>query len=394
MSTENNIVSAAPSTGGKPESKPATPAKSSGSTTVWLALLVALVALSTGVLSWREVSKLKSDTTLAGQIGERDRRIDELQGKLEALGAVQADLQDSISTLEQADTDTSETLRRLSGSINVSNTDLAVAEVEQLLIMAVHRLTLERDVTTSLTILETAAQRLASLDDRALDVTRTQLATDIDALRAVTPVDIDGLSLYLAGLPGRVASLPLKQVAVVEAAPPTPPVDPTALPAWQRLIQAVWQEFRSLFVITRTGGNDRATLLPNESWFLYQNLRLQLESARLAVVREDIENLRISLQQVRGWLNDYFDTSNSEVSNILQTTEKMTALELAPPLPDISSSLENLRVFIKSRAMAADMPVEVQVETVPATAETPEQPAVIPEVEMPEATMEAEPLTP
>ena len=72
----------------------------------------------------------------------------------------------------------------------------------------------------------------------------------------------------------------------------------------------------------------------------------------------------------------------------------MTALELAPPLPDISSSLENLRVFIKSRAMAADMPVEVQVETVPATAETPEQPAVIPEVEMPEATMEAEPLTP
>ena len=394
MSTENNIVSAVPSTAGKPEPKPATPAKSSGSTTVWLALLVALVALSTGVLSWREVSKLKSDTTLAGQIAERDRRIDELQGKLEALGAVQADLQDSISTLEQADTDTSETLRRLSGSINVSNTDLAVAEVEQLLIMAVHRLTLERDVTTSLTILEIAEQRLASLDDSALDATRSQLATDMDALRAVIPVDIDGLSLYLADLLGRVASLPLNQVAVVEAAPPTPSVDPIALPAWQRLIQAVWQEFRSLFVITRTGSNGRATLLPNESWFLYQNLRLQLESARLAVVHEDTENLRISLQQVRGWLNDYFDTSNSEVSNILQTTEKMAALELAPPLPDISSSLENLRVFIKSRAMAADIPVEVPVETVPATVETPEQPAVIPEVEMPEATMEAEPLTP
>jgi uroporphyrin-3 C-methyltransferase len=285
-------------------------------------------------------------------------------------------------------------LRSLSGSINVSNTDLAVAEIEQLLIMAVHRLTLERDVSTALTILETAELRLASLDEPDLESTRSQLATDISALRAVAPVDIAGLSLYLADLPGRVESLPLNKVAVVETAPAPAPADPTLLPAWQRLLQAVWQEFRSLFVITRTGSNGRATLLPNESWFLYQNLRLQLESARLAVVREDTENLRISLQQIREWLNDYFDTGNSEVSNILQTTEKMAALELSPVLPDISSSLENLRVFIKTRAMTTAVPVDVPAETLPATPETPEPPAVVPDVETPEATTEAEPVSP
>jgi uroporphyrin-3 C-methyltransferase len=394
MSTENSIVSVAPPKAGSPDPQPARPVKSSGSTSGWVALLVALVALSTGVLAWREVSRLKSDTTLLDRIAASEQRVSELQGRLDALGGVQVEMQQGISRLEQADTDMADVLRSLSGSINVSNTDLAVAEIEQLLIMAVHRLTLERDVSTALTILETAELRLASLDEPDLESTRSQLATDISALRAVAPVDIAGLSLYLADLPGRVESLPLNKVAVVETAPAPAPADPTLLPAWQRLLQAVWQEFRSLFVITRTGSNGRATLLPNESWFLYQNLRLQLESARLAVVREDTENLRISLQQIREWLNDYFDTGNSEVSNILQTTEKMAALELSPVLPDISSSLENLRVFIKTRAMTTAVPVDVPAETLPATPETPEPPAVVPDVETPEATTEAEPVSP
>ncbi len=363
MSPDNIIIPATPPTGGKPDPTAVKPAGSSSSAIVWLAVLLSLVGIGAGVFSWRELATLKSDTTLTDQIAQRDRRIDDLQRRLEALGAAQADLQTGISTLERADAGTAETLRRLSGSINVSNTELAVAEIEQLLIMAVHRLTLERDVSTALTTLETAQQRLTSLDDPGLASAKTQLAADIYTLRSISPVDITGLSLYLADMLGRVAGLPLNQVAVVEPEPvTTTTVDQTTLPAWQRLIHAVWQEFRSLFVITRTGSNDRATLLPNESWFLYQNLRLQLESARLAVIREDTENLRVSLQQVTAWLNDYFDTSNNDVSNMLQTAGQMTALELAPVLPDISSSLETLRAFIKAQALV-DYPVEPPVET-------------------------------
>ena len=111
-----------------------------------------------------------------------------------------------------------------------------------------------------------------------------------------------------------------------------------------------------MFVITRTRGNAQATLLPDQAWFLYQNLRLQLETAKLAVVRHDTETLRSTLQQMAGWLRDYFDTSDGGVANILQATEKMSAIDLAPALPDISSSLETLRAFIRSRTQV-DAPV-------------------------------------
>lgn len=355
MNTGNSIEPSAPLRTDSADPTSAVPVKKASGAIAWLALLLALTAIGLGVVTYREIATLKSDNSVSEQLLQRDTRISELQGKLESLGALVSETRAGLQGLEQAQLLTEQQLRGLTAGMSIDNSDLAVAEIEQLLVMAIHNLTLERDVDTALAALEAADRRMASLDEPQLSATRAQLTADINSLKAVNQVDTTGLSLYLADLIGRVSDLPLNQVPLVESVIDDVTVD-ASQPAWRRLLLAVWQEFRSMFVVTRTGSNAQATLVPDETYFLYQNLRLQLETARLAVIRQDTENLRISMQMISSWLTDYFDTSDSSVVNILQTAEKMSALELAPELPDISSSLETLHVYIKASAAETGLP--------------------------------------
>ena len=111
-----------------------------------------------------------------------------------------------------------------------------------------------------------------------------------------------------------------------------------------------WQELKSLVIITRNDKDPGALLLPDEKYFLYQNLRLQLESARIAVLRRDSGSFRASLQNVIAWLEKYFNGADAGVSHIMDSLRDRLDLDLDPDLPDISASLDTIREFIKQRS--------------------------------------------
>ena len=104
---------------------------------------------------------------------------------------------------------------------------------------------------------------------------------------------------------------------------------------------------KGLVVISQDNEEAVIALLPRQEYFLYQNLRVQLESARVSVLRRDTSNLLVSIGLIDAWIVDYFDTADSGVDNIRQSLRQMLALNLKPAVPDISSSLETLRALIK-----------------------------------------------
>jgi uncharacterized protein HemX len=326
---------------------PPAPARKRSVWPVFIAVLLALSALALGAFNYQALRVLRTDTGINDTVSRQADEIRKLNERLGAVDIARQEMEDQLAGLVDTVTRQAETMRRLAEDQGRDNTGWAVAEAEHLIIMAIHGLTLQRDVTAALTALQAADNRLASLSGTGLLDTRRQLAADMNALRAVNMVDIAGLSLYLADLIGRVEELPLAEVPLVENTSKETPAPDASAPAWRRLLAAVWQEIRGMFVVTRTGSSAKATLLPGESYFLYQNLRLQLETARLAVVRNDTETLRASMAIVHDWLTEYFDTGDSAVANVLETAEKMGQLELNPPLPDISSSLETLHAYIK-----------------------------------------------
>ena len=324
--------------------------------TALAALLLALIALAAGA------GALYAEFQSRDTVQSRSRTIDDLRSQMQSMDDRLGELVSRRQALTERLEGLREEQRALADSVDTlyrrqkqDNIDWAVAEIEHLMVIAVHSLTLQRDLDTALAALQAADDRLRDLGEPGLTDVRRRLTADINALKAVDDVDIGGLSLYLADVAGRVEELPVQERSAPQpagnAAATTAPDE--SKPAWKRLLAGVWREIKSLVVITRSDDAGRALLMPEERYFLYQNLRLQLESARMAVFRRDTQNFRSSLDLVINWLEEYFRTDSNAVGNVVQSLEEMRKLKLERDLPDISSSLETLRAWIKERARSA-----------------------------------------
>ncbi len=305
-----------------------------------------------GVYLWKELQQTRSDLA---ELGNNAQAQEQVQAGLSSENiAVMAAMQDAIKQLEQKQSEQSDALASLYRDIQGDNEDWAIAEVEYLLIIAMHRLLLEEDVISALAAMEAADLRLKNLGDPGLLPVRQQLVSDMNQLRAVNHADIAGMAIYLAELVDLAADLPLNTEVITKAAHSSDEdqIDEglAAEPFWKKIPRLLWQEIKSLVVIKRTGEAKQALLLPGEEYFLTQNLRLELESARLSVLRADTGNLRASIVLIKSWLRQYFDTRDSAVINVMETLDQMQLIELKPALPDISSSVETLRAYLRGTA--------------------------------------------
>ena len=225
-------------------------------------------------------------------------------------------------------------------------------EIKYLLMTASYRLVLERDVGTALAALRIVDTKLRAIPDPNLIPLREQLVADMNRLKATTAPDFTGLALLLSDLAGRVEQFPLKTGKTNPAT--TAPVEvegPATETGWQRLSRVIWRELKTLVVISRSD-KKAAVLLPEEQYFLYQNLRLQLESARLAVLLKDGDHFQESVNTCKDWLHDHFDTSDNRVRTALASLTDLAAIDLDETIPSIDRSLRALENYLARQAGA------------------------------------------
>jgi uroporphyrin-3 C-methyltransferase len=116
---------------------------------------------------------------------------------------------------------------------------------------------------------------------------------------------------------------------------------------WRELYKVVGQSLSEVFRVREHNTPVRPMLPPRREYYLRQNLRLQLEAARLALLREDAVQYRSSLVTARSWVKDYFSVHDAEVEQLSRQLEKLSTLEVHASLPDISSSLHLLQQQMK-----------------------------------------------
>ncbi|MGH8120527.1 MAG: uroporphyrinogen-III C-methyltransferase [Gammaproteobacteria bacterium] len=267
-----------------------------------------------------------------------------------ALDARLGELETRIEQLQEAQEAASRTLLDFSSTLPGSNEDWALAEIEFLLIIATHHAQLEHDPGAALAAMQTAELRLRGMDNTALEPVREQLARDIDRLQEVSIPDIKGLALMLADLADRADRLPLAGTGSAADKPAQAAVTEEQESAPQGFLKILWQELQGLVVIRHDAGGQPALLLPGQEYFVYQNLRLELESARLSLLRRDTENLHTSVSILLQWLGKYFDKDQRAVIDARESLRPLSSINLDPPLPDISSSLESLRAYMREKA--------------------------------------------
>jgi len=206
-------------------------------------------------------------------------------------------------------------------------------------------LQLAGNVSSALTALQLADTKLQRLDRPQFVPLRRALSRDMDRLKAVPYVDVVGMSLKLDQALAAVDTLPL---AMDERLPP-PARDAAALPAevpaWRRLLRDVWDDVRQL---VRIESSDRpaAPLVPAaQQYYLRENLKLRLLTARIALLSRNDASFAADLTAVDGWIKQYFDTRARPVQMLQGTIKQLAATPLPGETPDLSRSLEALRVL-------------------------------------------------
>jgi len=257
----------------------------------------------------------------------------DVQGKLTLLEARIAESQTQQAALEA-----------LYRDLAPSRDEIALSEIEQVLLVASQQLQLAGNVAAALTALQIADAKLQRLERPQFVPLRRALSRDMDQLRAVPYVDITGVSLKLDQAIAAVGSLPLAMDERVPAPAPSaaPPADE---PPWLRFLRDMWTDVRQLVRIEVADRPAAPLVPPPQQYFLRENLRLRLLSARIALLSRDAASFRADLGAADDWVKQYFDTRQKSVQALQATLKQLAATPMAADLPDLTRSLEALRVL-------------------------------------------------
>ncbi|GEM_PF-745328 len=313
--------------------------------------------------------RAKVDTISAGLAGsERDivahREIVDIQKaafekQTEAFEKQQQQFEAESKRLQQREAELQATLEDVRRSIGRTGSQWMAAEAEYLMRVANHRLRLERDEKTALSALRAADERLKATGDPLWTEVREALAKEMSDLLALVKLDTIGKAATLASMIKQVDKLKLLDASAPEIHVETKTSEAldlnSAIAKAKELLEQGWAGFKSLVIVRRHDAPVTAMMPPEHRYFIYQNLRMQLEAARFAILRADAELYKSSLTTVKEWL-DEFVVKDPTAQAMAEEIEGLLKVNIRPELPDISGSLRLLREKMKVVGMEAPAP--------------------------------------
>ena len=337
------------SSGTTPAPSPRPPARPPGGglgqRALWMIVVAALLA---GGYAWYEQQRVTQ--ALRGDVALRLTAADSAAARAREresdLGNELRDAQAKLALLEARVTEFQSqqaSLEALYRELAPSRDELALSEVEQILVLASQQLSLGANVQAALAGLQVADGKLARLDRPQLAPLRRALSRDMDRLKAVPYVDVAGISIKLDQLIGAIDTLPLAKDERLP--PPKTAALPAEDPAWIRFLRDLWNDLRSVIRVEVSDRPAAPLVTPQQSFFLHENLRLRLLSARLALLSRDERAFKADLGAASGWLRKYFDLQSKPVQAALAALAQQSAVAMPGEMPDLAGSLDAVRAL-------------------------------------------------
>ncbi|MDA1064764.1 MAG: uroporphyrinogen-III C-methyltransferase, partial [Proteobacteria bacterium] len=258
-----------------------------------------------------------------------DKRVERRLRLLDTLPARTDSLEAAITALQRVSNGARESwlLREAAYYLQLANAQLQLAGNPELASLA----------------LGVADERIVELSNPALTNVRMAIADERAALDGMTTPDIEGITLKLSSLARTVATLPMRRIERSSA----PAVD--ELPADASSLDRAWHSIRrATSGLVRHNTIDETVMpliSPEAEYFLRANMALQLQTARLALLRGEQSAYAESLADASSWLETYFDVSSNSVKAALQLLATLPDGMQDIAKPDISGSLQLLRRY-------------------------------------------------
>lgn len=299
-----------------------------------LALVLAIIAmLASGYVSWLVNSK-RGLSDAKGRLVNVEQDTAELQTLSAQMGKELTTLRETQETLKSG-------VQALHSEIGKGRRIWLIAETENLLVMAQHRLNYARDARQALAALRVADYQLQQLGDPEYLPVRKLLEAEIGALESFERLDLSGMAQRLGRLGAQADKLAF-------APPPSRPTGEAATDDEQGFLHEVWKDLRNLVSIRTTTDVRRPLLLAEQKYFLRENLRLMLYGAQVALLHGDFTTVESNAKSARQWLDDYFDASTPAVQSAAKELDAVLKARTVD-LPDLSASLKVLREITAKR---------------------------------------------
>jgi uroporphyrin-3 C-methyltransferase len=339
--------------------------KRSSSPVSWLALFLSLATLAAVgymIVEDRRTRTAAEDSSdsivaLSGRVDESRRSLSELNAELAGLTDSDEATRSRIEALQQEVTERIQQLDSLPGRMSGLENSVAalqgvsagardtwlLAEAEYYMQIANAQLQLGNNPRLAMLALGMADERVVQMANPGLTDVRRAISDELAALEVMEKPDIEGAALTLASLSRVVESLPLYTVDQAGARDESG-VDPE-LSGTERAWESVKSAMSGLVRVTPPDEETRALLTPDAAQLIRSNLALQLQAARLALLRGEQAIFDQSLDDAVALIGDYFDASSAQVDGALQTISEIRGSMVAVSPPDISESLRLIRQY-------------------------------------------------
>ncbi|RDI25973.1 uroporphyrin-3 C-methyltransferase [Pseudacidovorax intermedius] len=317
--------------------------------------LAALVAIVMAAMLWQKVGGMQEQ--LARQSADATRQATEArtlareaQETVRAADARVALLETRLVEVSLQRAQVEEALQSLSRSRDES----LLVDIDAALRLALEQAQATGNVQPLLAALKASDQRIVRASQPRLQPVQRAIQRDADRIRATASGDggealsrLDDLLKGVDELPVMNALAPRGNRAASDGwANEAVPAD---APWWQRILLAVRNEVRSLIRVSRIDRPESVLLAPDQTYFLRENLKLKLLSARLALLAGQVAPARAELAGVTASLNRYFDPASRRVQAAATQLQQVQALVRAAEPPRIDDTLTALAAVSAGR---------------------------------------------
>lgn len=322
----------------------------------WAALILTIVTLSTLLWVWQQ--SRNSNAGLKGRINAVENMVLKVQDLTQATRNTAIAAENIADALEKrldamshhldARTDALQTqIGDLHDSLNSVSTLLRqrksasfiVADARTLIAQAQHHLQFGGDTGPVIAALETASQHLQETGDVSLFEARKTIDSITNALKKHGPIDVTNLALTLSALEQGINQLPIAD----SKGEHTNNGGHKTNSGFSGLLSKIWEDIKGLISIRRQNdASDIALLPPERRFFLQQNLRLQIATARLALLQRNDNVFHDAINTSHKWVTTYYDLNATETKAFIGTLSRLNSIDLTLPETDFKRALDLL----------------------------------------------------
>ena len=335
------------------------PRRSVGGPLLWLVIVIIVcAAVAGGIVLNRKLIRLDQQLTQRQQANDAQTaalsvKTDQAVSTVHEIDSQMSQLEGKLTDAQQAE----QALQQQYADLARNRDDWTLAEVGQMLSAASQQLQLTGNTQLALFALQSADTRLAASDGAQVMAVRKAIAEDIDKLKSAPSTDLTGLAIKLDNAINQVDTLPLDGEELTAHTVPqaTAPADTAKVAAatgeprwkvwWQEFSAGVAQQLTSLVQVRRIDNADAMLVTPDQGYFLRENLKLRLLSARLALLSRNQTTLKSDLHAADAALARYFDNASKRTQTVRGLVKEVDDGSAAVEVPNLNTSLQAVNQY-------------------------------------------------